>query len=118
MDAAELERRMEREREFWVDVAPGKRVKFLRPLMDEAMRFAKGFSMEAVCEYLRGWEGFTEADLLKTGTEAPLDFDMGNAAKALRDHLGWTRKIAKAMSQAITDRAAATADAEKNSVTS
>lgn len=118
MDAADLERRMEREREFWVDVAPGKRIKFLRPLMDEAIRFADGFSIEKICFYLRGWEGFDESDLLKTGTAEPVEFELSIASKALRDHMGWARKVAKAMSQAMTDRAKATADAEKNSVTS
>ena len=33
MDAAELARKMQKEREFWVEIEPGKRLKLLRPLM-------------------------------------------------------------------------------------
>lgn len=116
MDAAELSRRMEREREFWVEVAPGKRIKFLRPLMDEARHAVNG--IREVCEYLRDWEGVTESDLLKSGGDATVEFDQNIASQLLRDHLGWAKKVANAMASAMKDRVKATEVAEKNSVTS
>lgn len=115
MDANELDRRMERERLFWVEVAPGKRLQFLRPLMDEARAFATDFGVAHVCQFLRGWDGVVESDLLKTGSTEPVDYEHRLASKALRDNIDWATKSATAMSEAMTARAKATAIVEKNS---
>ena len=118
MDAAGLARRMEREREFWVDVAPGKRIKFLRPLMDEARTFGAEFNMANVCKFLRGWEGITEGDLIAGNSPAPVEFDVDLATALLRDHIGWAQKAARALGVELSARAELTSNAEKNSETS
>ena len=118
MDAAELARRMERERLFWVDVAPGKRIQFLRPLMDEARAFTAGMDLPVLCTYLRDWTGIVESDLLKQGGETPGDFNLANATTVLRDNFDWAAKVAKALMEALSARAQATQEAEKNSAPS
>jgi hypothetical protein len=118
MDSAELARRMEREREFWVIVAPGKRIKFLRPLMDEARTFGLDFSIGVVCKFVRGWDGITEGDLLSNGGAEPVEFDVGLATSLLRDHLGWAKASAEALGNELTERAKLTSTAEKNFATS
>lgn len=116
MSPQDIERKMERERLAWVDVAPGKRIQFLRPLMDEARLFtAEGFSMTLVCEYLRDWDGIVESDLIKTGGSDSVEFDKRVATKALCDNMGWAQTVAKAMADAMAARSAATAATEKNS---
>jgi len=118
MDAAELERRMEREREFWVEVAPGKRLKLLRPLMDEGAAFANDYGARALAKYLRGWEGITEADLSAKGAATPAEFNLAVATLALRDNPAWTNAAAMAIFEAMKARFEATQVAEKNSPTS
>jgi hypothetical protein len=118
MDTAALARRMETEREFWVVVAPGKRVKFLRPLMDEARSFGLDFGIAHVCEFLRGWDGIVESDLITTGGDTPVDYDAGLATTLLRDHIGWARTSAARLSEEMGARAKLTSTAEKNSATS
>ena len=113
---ADLTRRMEREREFWVDVAPGKRIKFLRPLLDEARYAVTG--IKECCEYVRGWEGIVESDLLTTGGTAEVEFDAAIASTLLRDHMGWAKKVAIGMASSLKERHKQTEAAEKNSVTS
>ena len=115
MDAVDIERRMEREREFWVEVAPGKKIKLLRPLMDEARSFVTDFGVAHVCEFLRDWDGFTEADLLKNGGDEIVEFKLTLAAKALRDNISWAQKAAKGLSDGMSERAKATTIVEKNS---
>jgi hypothetical protein len=115
MDATELERRMERERLFWVEVAPGKRFQFLRPLLDETQEFVAGITMKLVCRYLRGWDGITEGDLVKAAGDEPVEYTQALATACLRDHLAWSKKVARTLGEVVAARAKATDTAEKNS---
>lgn len=118
MDHAEIAKRMVREREFWIDVAPGKRVRVLRPMVDEAHQFVGGVNLEPLCRYLRGWDGIVESDLIAGGSTEPVEFSLDIASMKLRDDIGWARRIAKAFGDAIDARSVATEAAEKNSGTS
>lgn len=119
MDAVDLAKRMERERLFWVEVAPGKRFQFLRPMTDEAPTFVGGVSLIAhMAQYLRGWDGLVEGDFVKGGGTDPVEFDARVGTSLLRDHMGWTKKVADAMGREIANRIKATEDVEKNSETS
>lgn len=118
MDAAELAKKMQKEREFWVEIEPGKRLKLLRPLMDESAGFATDFGVKHVAEFLRDWSGIVEGDLISGGSTTPVDFDHEIASILLRDHIAWSAKAAKGMADAMVARAEATAVAVKNLVPS
>ena len=118
MDVAEITRRMERERLFWVDVAPGKRIQLIRPMLDEARGFAQEFTIAKVATYLRDWSGVVESDILAAGGSTPVDFDKGLATNAVRDHLEWGQKVMTAVATAVADRAALTSAVEKKPETS
>ena len=114
MDAAELDRKMLAEREFWVEVAPGKRMKLRRPLMDEYGAYATDSSPKHMAECLRDWDGIVEADLVAGGSEQPVDYSVATAGLAMRDNIDWFKAVAKGIFEAMNARALATSIAVKN----
>jgi len=118
MDTADLLKRMERERHFWVPLAEGKRLKMLRPLVDEAGDFGNDFSIGRVSRYVIGWDGLVESDFLKTGGSEPVEYDKRLASALLRDHIGWATAVAQAISREMSEQVKRTEDVEKNSETS
>ena len=63
-DASRALQALRKGRLHWVDLAPGRRVQFRRPLETEMYRFVGGVTVEHVVEFVCGWEGFTEGTLL------------------------------------------------------
>ena len=118
MDIADITKRMRREREFWVEVGPGKRLKLLRPFVtDTGVIYIDGkFSLDATCELcLVGWDGIVESDLFASGGAEPVDYSHALASAALRDNFAWGFAVAKGIDAALGARMKATAEAEKNS---
>jgi hypothetical protein len=63
-------------RERWVELEPGKRVRYHRPRTAEVPEVAKAGDIGVAVKLVDGWEGFTEADLLgpSIGANEPVPF--------------------------------------------
>jgi hypothetical protein len=83
------------QRESWVEVEPGRRVKVRRPDESEMADFRAGMSVELMLRHVVGWEGFTEADILgpSVGASDPVAFDGALFATIARDHMAWFEPI-------------------------
>lgn len=82
---SKLSEQMLAARRHWVEVEPGKRLRFarpraaqLRPFVDALSKGATGDNPIAVCSIIDGWEGFAEADLIgaAVGSSDALPFDL------------------------------------------
>jgi len=108
-DAALIVRRLRDQRRFWVEVAPGLRIRLVRPTEREAAvhlftdsgsgspSFAVKF--EDVVRHTDGWEGFTEALLLgaAVGSSDPLPFDAELWGEVAAEHLDWVSTLQRAL---------------------
>lgn len=79
------------QREFDVDLAPGKRLRMRRPAASRVHELARECTPERVASYAVGWSGITEADLLgpQLGTDAPADFAPELLVEVLADRMEW-----------------------------
>lgn len=105
MDTAALIARLEEQRRHWVDLPGGVRVRFMRPAETEFARFRLGVTVEHVCQYVDGWDGFTQAVVLgpKQGAaDVKVPFAPELWAALLRDRADWVEPVAKAIVDAIT----------------
>lgn len=111
-----LVERLRAARESWCEVAPGKRVRLRRPLEWEMQRFRGGISLELVLEFVVGWEGFTEADLLPAGVGGPAvaEFSTAAAREALGDRHEWFNAVTNALTEAMRAHMAARESTTKN----
>lgn len=100
----------------WCDLAPGRRVQFRRPLESEMHRFIGGVGVEHVCEYVQGWDGFTEGTLLgeSVGSSDALDFTPELWSEYVRDHTDEVATVAKAIAAALKAHIEAREAAGKN----
>lgn len=107
---------MEAQRTAWADLAPGKRVQFRRPLEDDMPRLRSMPVVDLACEFVCGWEGITEADLLGAamGSDAPAPFHVKLWSRFLRDNLAHVEAVAAAIVRSVTDHVAARDAAAKN----
>jgi len=109
--------RMDEQRTRWVPLPDGKRVQVRRPLQTELRLFVGGgVSIEHVCQYVCGWDGFTEADLLgaAVGSSDPLPFAAELWDRVVRDRIDYVQPVAEAMASAIGDYLQTIGSAEKN----
>ncbi len=83
------------QRESWVEVEPGRRIKVRRPDESEMVDFRGGMSVDLMLRHVVGWEGFTEADILgaSVGASDPVAFDAALFATIARDHMAWFEPI-------------------------
>lgn len=115
-------KQLREQRRHWVEVLPGgdgrpaREVCFRRPLEAELHRFTGGVSVDHVCEYVEGWRGFTEADLLGSaiGASDAVDFDAELWSAWVRDNVAVVRKVAEAIAEQIALHLKRTEDAAKN----
>ena len=116
MDEAALIARMEEQRTRWATLPDGKRVQFRRPLETELSKFRSGVDIEHLCEYVCGWDGFTEADLLgpAIGASDAVAFTPKLWARLVRDRIDYVQPVAQAMVAAITEHLASKAATAKN----
>lgn len=91
MKPAELIAKLDEQRTRWVDLPDGKRLRVMRPLETDADRLtghrSLGSLAEALCTFVVGWSGFTEADLLGAalGASDEVAFDAALCLRVLRD---------------------------------
>ncbi len=107
---------MEAGRTAWADLAKGRRVQFRRPLEDDMQRLRTMPVVDMVCEFVVGWEGITEADLLgaAVGSDAPVPFHAELWSRHLRDNLAHVEPVAAAIVRSVTEHVAARDATAKN----
>lgn len=122
-DHAALIRQLLAGREHWVDLAPGKRVKFRRPMEGDLEGMFRGTPrrfvvlLEDVQRHAIDWQGFTEADLLGQGigNSDPLPFSAEVWALAVGDNLDWLQEARKGLENILAARIEARLAAAGNS---
>ena len=110
-------------REHWVDLAPGKAVKFRRPMEGDLEGMFRGtpkrFSvlLEDVQRHAVDWRGFSEADLLGkgVGNDDPLPFGAEVWALAVGDNLDWLQAARAGLESVLASRIEARLAAQGNS---
>jgi hypothetical protein len=105
MDADKLIAQLDEQRTRWADLPGGKRVQFRRPLETEFHKFRGGVEVQHVAEYVCGWSGFTEADILGAaiGSDQTVPFNSRLWDRVARDRLDYVAAVATAIVDAITD---------------
>ena len=99
-------------REQWVDLAPGKAVKFRRPMEGDFEGMFRGnpkrfaVLLADVQQYAVDWRGFSEADLLgqTVGSSDPLPFSAEVWALAIGDNLDWLQEARQGLERILADR--------------
>ncbi len=93
------------QRESWVEVEAGKRVKVRRPDESEMTDFRSGMSVALMLRHVVGWDGFTEVDILGEGIGAadPVPFDAALFATVARDNLAWFEPISVEIATRIAE---------------
>lgn len=116
MDEAALLARLDEQRKHWATLPDGKRVQFRRPLETELPRFTGGVTVEHLCDYACGWEGFTEADLLGAaiGSDDKVEFSTALWSRLVRDRVEYVAPVATAMVECITAHLASKKAIAKN----
>lgn len=120
---AALIRQLLAAREHWVDLEPGKAVKFRRPLEGESEGMLRGHPkrfrvvLEDVQRFAIDWRGFTEADLLGKGigNDDPLPFDAEVWSLAVGDNLDWLHAATAGLGDLLVKRLEARLAARGNS---
>jgi hypothetical protein len=104
------------QREQWVDIEPGKRLRVRRPPEAQIGQWRHGIDVERVSGCVVGWEGFTEADLLgaSIGSDSAVPFDQALCSEVLRDRIEWAGIVSEALVSAITKHIEAREAARKN----
>jgi hypothetical protein len=107
---------LRKQRLHWVNLGDGLRVQFRRPLEAEMRLLRAGVQVEHVCDFVQGWEGFTEATLLgeAVGASDPVDFMPELWAEFARDNLQVVAKVADAIAATVQAHLEAKAQAAKN----
>lgn len=105
MNVQTLLAKMAGQREAWVDLPGGQRVQYRRPLEVDLPRLAAGVTPELVCEYVCGWDKFTEADLLgpAVGSSDAVAFAPELWAAYVRDRVDVLQIVARAMASTVTE---------------
>lgn len=116
MDADKLIAQLDQQRTRWAALPGGKRVQYRRPLETEFHKFRSGVEVDHVAEYVCGWEGFTEADILGAaiGGDQAVPFNARLWERIARDRLDYVAAVATAIVDAITDYLAQRDAAAKN----
>lgn len=103
--AASLEERLAEQRRVWVALGDDgrRRVRFSRPLATELHLLTVGLTVDTVCRYVDGWDGFTEADILgpAVGGSDPAAFTPALFALWVRDDLDALQTLAEAIVDSV-----------------
>lgn len=110
---------MEADMQHWVPVGPpgeGRRVRFTQPEEADFFDFREGVTVEHVCQYVNGWEGFSEATLrgATVGASDPLPFDARLWRRYARNRSDEASAVARAIADAIKARVHARGLGAKN----
>lgn len=93
------------QREQWVDLEPGKRVRVRRPDETEVLTLRRGnVTPEQWARCCVGWDGITEADLLGAaiGSSDLAEFSVELWVIVVRDHVEWLGKVADKVVEMIS----------------
>jgi len=104
------------QREAWVDLAPGKRVRVRRPPEAEFYGFRHATPVDAAARHVVGWDGFVESDLLGAGVggSSPVPFEPELWAVLVADRIDWIEKVFEHLAKAIGEHLKAREAAGKN----
>lgn len=111
------------QRDFWVDVAAGKRIKLRRPaemewlgllVREEGKVVGLRVGLPEVKRQAVDWEGFAEADLIHSGASDAVAFHPDLFAAVIEDKSAWCAKCAEALSACVIDYLQAQEDAAGN----
>lgn len=111
------------QRESWVDLGDGKRVRIRRPAETEIFALLEitdgkptslKIGLDEVKRRVVDWEGFTEADLIVSGASDAVDFDAALWSALIDDRREWVPPIARALIDAIVAHESATEAARGN----
>ena len=101
------------QREFWVYLEPGKRVKVRRPAETEILSLVSrnavggidGLSagIAEVRRYAVDWEGFTEADLIVSGASDAVPFHPDLWATVAEDRRDFVGKVATSIVNSVLE---------------
>lgn len=102
----------------WVPLGPpeqGRRVSFTQPEEADFFSFKGGVTVEHVCQYVNGWQGFSEATLrgAAVGASDPLPFDERLWRRYARNHSDEAGVVAGAIRDAVMQRVKARGLGEK-----
>lgn len=113
---ASLAQRLQAQRLHWVETAPGKKVSFLRPRETEFAQLAGGVTADHVCQFVTGWAGYTEADVLGAGLGSSDEavFTPELWAEFVRDRVELLSIVAREISAVVTAHISKRADDAKN----
>lgn len=110
-------------RRKWIEVAPGKHVRIVRPPETALHEFvtpgeANGMQagMAQVVRYVDGWRDITQADLLGAaiGADEPAEFSPELWAEVVADRRAWMQAIGAALINAMVEHETAKQGAAKN----
>jgi hypothetical protein len=104
------------QRESWLDLEPGKRVKVRRPPELEAVDLRHGVTLEHVTKYVVGWEGITEADLLgaTVGSDTVPAFSADVWTIVVTDRMEWFALVRNKIMELVVEHLTAKDAAAKN----
>jgi hypothetical protein len=124
MDARHLIEQMRAQRKRWVPLSEGKRVQILLPTEVEVFKsFVKNSDgalsivadYDEVRQFVCGWEGFTEADLLPgVGASDAVPFHAELWEQVVSENVEWVKLVAQALIDGIVERQRARGDDAKN----
>ena len=103
MDAKTLIAKALEQREQWIDLGGGKRVKMRRPAAAEMFSFGRATTPDTFLRTIVGWDGFTEADILggAVGSDAAVKFDLELWLVLALDNVEWMGVVSEAVVDAI-----------------
>lgn len=118
-----LMRQMREQRMAWLDLAPGKRLRVIRPTEVEMARYMDNplgqiqVVLEQVSRFVVDWEGITGADLLgpAMGAADPVPFDPALWAAVVADRSDWLMLAAARINELATTHVRTVQAARKNS---
>ena len=111
------------QRETFVPLEDGKRVKIRRPSEVAIPKMLRRngdagtvihAGLEEVKAHVVGWEGFSEADFMAGGASDPVDFDAGLWAVWIEDHRDAIGPVSQALVDAIVAHEKRVVETEKN----
>jgi len=79
------------QRESWLDLGAGKRIRVRRPGEADMGRFSRGVALDDAAACCVAWDGFSEASILgpSLGSDKPIPFDAAVWLELLRDNIDW-----------------------------
>lgn len=123
-EAQSLIEQLRAARRKWVEVAPGKHVRIVRPpetaLHEFVSREGEAAGMQVsvaqVVRYVDGWRDITHADLLgeAVGSDEAAEFTPELWAEVVADRRAWMKAVGSALLAAMVDHEVAKQDAAKN----